>query len=555
MTDNPLARYLVPLRRWWPIIMGALALGIVAAWVTLPETPDPAEQEVVVDPDVSYRATHLLIRNRDTPATANLDLVTVMARQGAIPAAVEAKLGDEIAPGSVESVLLEPDPLLQTLAVTAVQPTAEQTVLLAETYAEEIVDYFDARALEAESDQVDAVTNRLTEIGRRVREIEVQLEEELDEGTVEYDLAQAEYDSLSQQYGILQAEQLNLTTQSVTTQSTFETLQEPVPVSTVTPNETVFQVPQDSRARFILVAMAALVSGIALVFAVDWVDTRVRTRDDAEAAFGLPVIAEFPRRTKTELRKHPIPVHTDPGSITAETFRALRLVVLRSPRWRLDRAKPTAGGEGPVGSASPVTGTADPRVLLVSSARDGEGKSTIAANLAVSIAETGKSVLLIDSDFRRPSVGAFIGVPDGPGLRELSELNGQELAKAIVFTELPNLAMLRSGSAGIAPSWFLSEAGWVIDQARELADVVVIDSGPLLATNEAATLVPNVDTLLLVTKSGRISQAQARRTTEQLSRLGATVSGVVVLGAAGRRQYGYYEPIRNAAALGEKLRP
>jgi capsular exopolysaccharide synthesis family protein len=554
MTDNPLARYLVPLRRWWPILVGALALGIVAAWVTLPEAPNAGEQEVVVDPDVSYRATHLLIRSRDTPATANLDLVTLMARQGAIPASVEAELGDQVAPGAIETVMLEPDPMLSTLGITVVQPTPEQTVLLAKTYAEAIVEYFDSRALESEQAQIERVTERLTEIGVRVRELEQDLET-LDEDSVQFDVANAEYEQQVQQYGILQAELLNLTTGSVTTQPTFETLQEPVPVSTVEPTDTVFEVPQGSRARVVLAAIVALVLGIAVVFAVDWVDTRVRTREDAEESFGLPVVAEFPRRSKKELREHPIPVHTDPGSITAETFRALRLVVLRSPRWRLDRAKPTAGGDGPVGSASPVTGTADARVLLVTSARDSEGKSTVAANLAVSIAETGKSVLLIDSDFRRPSVGGLVGVPDGPGLRELSELNGQELAKAIVFTELPNLAMLRSGSAGIAPSWFLSEADWVVEQARELADVVVIDSGPLLATNEAATLVPSVDVLLLVTKSGRISSAQARRTTEQLSRLGATVSGVVVVGADGRRHYGYYEPIRNAASLGETLRP
>jgi capsular exopolysaccharide synthesis family protein len=554
MTDNPLARYLVPLRRWWPILLGVLALGIVAAWVTLPETPEPGEQEVVVDPDVSYRATHLLIRSRDTPATANLDLVTLMARQGAIPASVEAELGDQVAPGSVEEVMLVPDTMLGTLEVTAVQPTPEQTVLLASTYAEAIVEYFDSRALEAEEAQIERVTERLTEIGVRVRELEQELEG-LDEDSVEFDVANAEYEQQVQQYGILQAELLNLTTGSVTTQPTFETLQEPVPVSTVTPTDTVFEVPQDTRGRFLLAAIAALVLGIAIVFAVDWVDTRVRTREDAEEYFGLPVVAQFPRRTKTELREHPIPVFTDSGSVTAETFRALRLVVLRSPRWRLDRAKPTASGDGPVGSASQVTGAADPRVLLVTSARDSEGKSTVAANLAVSIAETGRSVLLIDSDFRRPSVGGLVGVPDGPGLRELSELNGQELAKAIVFTELPNLAVLRSGSAGIAPSWFLSEADWIVEQARELADVVVIDSGPLLATNEAATLVPSVDTLLLVTRSGRISREQARRTTEQLSRLGATVSGVVVVGVDGSRKYGYYEPIRNAATLGETLRP
>jgi Mrp family chromosome partitioning ATPase len=83
----------------------------------------------------------------------------------------------------------------------------------------------------------------------------------------------------------------------------------------------------------------------------------------------------------------------------------------------------------------------------------------------------------------------------------------------------------------------------------------VIDSGPLLATNEAATLIPNVDAMLLVTKSGRLSRQQARRATEQLTRLGALVSGIVMVGAEGTRKYGYYEPIRRAAATGEPIRP
>jgi capsular exopolysaccharide synthesis family protein len=188
----------------------------------------------------------------------------------------------------------------------------------------------------------------------------------------------------------------------------------------------------------------------------------------------------------------------------------------------------------------------------VSSARDGEGKSTVAANLAASIAETGKRVLLVDCDFRRPTVGELLGVPAGPGLRELRELDGRHFAKAIVPTQVPNLALLRSGSAGIAPAWFLVEADWVVEQARDLADVVVIDSGPLLATNEAATLVRSVDALVLTTLSGRVTRSQARRTTEQLTRLGALVSGIVVIGADGRRGYGYYEPIRRQASDKDK---
>jgi Mrp family chromosome partitioning ATPase len=137
----------------------------------------------------------------------------------------------------------------------------------------------------------------------------------------------------------------------------------------------------------------------------------------------------------------------------------------------------------------------------------------------------------------------------------LRELDGRHIAKVIATTDVPNLSLLRSGSPGIAPSWFLVEADWIVEQVQEFADVVVIDSGPLLATNEAATLIPSVDAMLLVTRSGRLSRQQAHRATEQLTRLGALVSGVVLVGAEGARKYGYYEPIRRAAATGEPIHP
>jgi capsular exopolysaccharide synthesis family protein len=553
MTDNPLGRYLVPLRRWWPIVAGAVVLGLVVAWVTLPERPEPGEQ-VVVDPEISYQATHLLLRGRPTPATDNFELVALLARQGEIPQQVEAELGDEVAPGSVAAVLIEPNQALGTIGVTAVQPTPELAVRLANAYAEALVGYFDEQADESQQEQIERVTERLQAIDIRVRELETQLEG-VEEGSLDADLIEAELNVLTQQFGVLQTELRDLSTGAVASQSTFDTLQEPVPVSTTTPVDSVFEVPDDSRSRLALAAALALILGLGVVFAVDWVDTRVRTREDAEDAFGLPVIAELPRLRKKEREEHPLPVHSDPGSVAAETFRALRLSVLRTPRWRLDRPVPTAQANGTVGSAAPITGAEQPGVILVTSARDSEGKSTVAANLAASIAETGKRVLLLDADFRRPSVGNLVGVPAGPGLRELRELEARSFAKAIVGTEIPNLSLMRSGSPGIAPAWFLVEADRIIEQAQEFAEVVVIDSGPLLATNEAATLIPSVDALLLVTKSGRLSRQQARHATEQLTRLGALVSGIVMVGAEGTRKYGYYEPIRRAAATGEPIRP
>jgi capsular exopolysaccharide synthesis family protein len=552
MTDSPLARYLVPLQRWWPVIIGALVLGLVGAWLTLPSDPVSADPEAVpIDPNVSYEATHLLARGRPTPATDNLELVALLASQGEIPQVVEAKLGDEVEPGAVASATIEPNTNLGTLGVTAVQPRPEQAERLATAYAEAIIEYFDEQAEGAQQARIDSVTQQLVSIETRIRELQGVLAG-LDENSVEYGLAEAELNVATEQYGILQNDLRDLTTGSSEAQSVFVTLQEPVAVSTAMLDEGGFEVPEDSRARFTIAIVLALALGVGAAFALDWVDARIRTREQAEEAFGLPVIADIPRRTKAELSAHPLPVYSEPGSVTAENFRALRLHVLRSPRWRLDQPAPAANLDGAVGTASPVGAEEQPRVLLVSSARDSEGKSTVAANLAASIAEAGKRVLLIDCDFRRPAVGELLGVPAGPGLRELRELDGRHFARAIVPTTVPNLALLRSGSAGVAPAWFLVESDWVVEQARDLADIVVIDSGPMLGTNEAATLVPSVDALVLTTMSGRGTRSQARRTTEQLTRLGALVSGIVVIGAEGKRRYGYYEPIRRAASGGDK---
>jgi capsular exopolysaccharide synthesis family protein len=550
MTDSPLARYLVPLRRWWPILLGAVALAMVMTWVTMPESSE-SDDEVAAG---TFEATHLLARAGDSAVTANLDVVTVVVRDGPIRAEVAEQLGDQVAPGWPDSLVVVPDHRLGTLAITVSQPTPEQAVLLASTYADAVIDHYDGRALAMEETQIARITQRLTEIDQRIRELESQLEG-LEEGTADASAAESERNVYLNQSAELQIQLRDLYSRSGAAQSTFTTLQTPVAVAAEDTAETAFALPQTPWVRFLLAALASLIVGMAIILGVDWLDTRVRSRGDAEEAFGLPVIAEFPRRTRGDLRTNPIPVHSDPGGITAETFRALRLSVLRGSRWRLERVRATVGGDGPVGTATQVTGDQDPRVILVSSARDGEGKSTVTANLAVSIAETGKSVLLIDTDFRRPAVGSLIGVPPGPGLRELTELNSQELARSIVFTELPNLAMLRSGSAGTSPAWFLSESAWIIEQARELADVVLIDTGPLLATNEAATLIPSVDALILVNRSGRIARSQAHRATEQLARLGATVSGVVLVGVDRTMRYGYYEPIRKAAAMGETLRP
>ena len=550
--DHPLARYLVPVRRRWPILVGALVLSVVVAWFTLPDAPEPGEQ-VITDPSVNYSATHLLVRERVTAETSNFDLVVLLARQGEIQAAVESSLGDQVAPGAAAAVSLEPNANLGTLGVTAVQPTAEQAVALVDTYARVLTEYFDGRAEQSVDERLEQIRSRLGASLERIQQLEAQVGD-LPEESLDRRLLASELSVLIEQYGSLQAEAAALESESLSDRPTFRTLQEPVPTPTEAPTAPVFDVPDSPWARFAMAAIAALLVGLAVVFGLDWMDTRLRSRTDTEEAFGLPVLVELPRRLRSVQRKDPLPTATEPSSAIAEGYRSLRLSLTLAPRWELDRNAP--GTDGPVGSAVQVSGRGQPRTILVSSGRDGEGKSTVVANLAISFAETGQQVLVVDCDFRRSTVGDILEAQPGPGLRDLGGPDHPALGDLVVGSGFANVSVIRSGTPGIAPAWFPAESTRILTEAVELADIVIFDTGPLLVTNEASAMIPTVDAVLLTTFAGRLSRSQATRATALLTQLQATVAGVVLVGSDQARKYGYYyAPLREAAAKGERLEP
>jgi capsular exopolysaccharide synthesis family protein len=549
--DHPLSRYLVPIQRRWPILVGALVLSLVVVWFTLPDSPEPDQRQRDQDPSVYYTATHLLVRERSTAETANFDLVVLLARQGEVQTLVADSLSDEVSPGAVGSVLLEPNKDLGTLGVTATQPTPEQAIALVDTYARVLTEYFDGRAQQSVDDQLDEVRARLETLIIRIGQLEEQIES-LSDDSLEQRLLGSELDALIQRYGSLQADLQALESQERDVRPTFRTLQEPVPTAVPGPGAPLFEVPDSPWARFVIAALLSLLAGLSIVFGLDWMDTRLRTRSDTEEAFGLPVLVELPRRLRHVQRKDPLPAASDPSSAIAEGYRSLRLSLTLAPKWNLDRSAPTSSGS--VGSAVPVSGRGQPRTILVSSARDGEGKSTVAANLAVSFAETGQHVLVVDCDFRRSTVGDVLQAERGPGLRDFGGSQQAALGELVVQCAHANVSVVRTGTPGVAPSWFPAESGRLLEEAEGLADVVILDTGPLLVTNEAAAMIPTVDAVLLVTFAGRISRPQATRSTELLTQLQATVAGIVLIGSDNARKYGYYyAPLREAAAKGERL--
>jgi polysaccharide biosynthesis transport protein len=209
-------------------------------------------------------------------------------------------------------------------------------------------------------------------------------------------------------------------------------------------------------------------------------------------------------------------LYHQPRSKWAEAYRGIRTALYFSTR-----------GEGH-------------KVIQVSSPNPGDGKSTLAANLAVAIAQSGKKALLIESDFRRPRVHKLLGIDSDVGVT--SVIDGTvELADGIQETAIDNLFAMGCGPRPSNPSELLSSQRYaeLINILREKFDYVIVDTPPLMAVTDPVVVAPRFDGVLLAIRIQKRSRQDCARTTEMLLSVGAKVLGVVVNGVDQRDRYGY----------------
>jgi signal peptidase I len=178
------------------------------------------------------------------------------------------------------------------------------------------------------------------------------------------------------------------------------------------------------------------------------------------------------------------------------------------------------------GRATPLELTS----TLVTSAGAGEGKTTTAVNLAAVVAETGKSVLLIDCDMRAPDAHGLLGVDPGPGLSDVL-LGAATLDQVVVPTTVPGVRLVGAGRPTQNPAALLARQQDFVALARMMADFVILDAPPL-SVHDTSELVWMVDSLVVACRLGGTTIAEAERTQEVLGILGAPPSGVVILTSA-----------------------
>jgi receptor protein-tyrosine kinase len=253
-----------------------------------------------------------------------------------------------------------------------------------------------------------------------------------------------------------------------------------------------------------------LVLGTGIAMLRDRRDNTVKTTEDVEEISGTALFATIPFDKR--LAQSPCITFADDRSPTAEAFRTLRA--------NLQFLKV----DDP------------PRVLLVTCSQTGDGKSTTAVNLALALAQAGRSVALVDGDLRRPDLHNILGLDNSVGFSNV--LSGQEsLDEALQPTGFAGLWALTSGRLPPNPGEILgsSAAQNLCAQLRTRFDHVIMDSAPLLEFADAAILAADCDGVLLVSRADITRRDRLAQAVRRLEKIGAPVVGAVLIVTPERR--------------------
>jgi len=183
---------------------------------------------------------------------------------------------------------------------------------------------------------------------------------------------------------------------------------------------------------------------------------------------------------------------------------------------------------------------------MVSSPQSEDGKTSLAVNLAITLAQLGTGeVLLVDADMRRPNLHDLLGVPKAPGLSTF--LTGQaELPAALHETQVPGLHVIPAGRTPINPTELIASArlARALELLRERFTHVIFDTPPIFGVSDALALAPRVEGVVLVLRHGQAHRDAARRALQLLGSVRARLLGVVLndvnVRQAGAGYYGYY---------------
>ncbi len=280
------------------------------------------------------------------------------------------------------------------------------------------------------------------------------------------------------------------------------------------------------------VALACILGLMAVtggVFLKEYGDRSVKTAEDVSVLTGLSILGAIPRfKTRSDVKGGLI-AESHPRSSVSEAFRMLRTNLQFAT---LD--KPA-------------------RTLMVTAPGPAEGKTSVLANLAVSLAQSGKKVIVVDTDLRRSTLHGLFELPNDIGFSNLLLAQNPDVAGYLKGNRVENLKVLAAGPSPSNPADLLgsTRVTYLIDKLKNEADVVLFDSAPVLAVADATILAPKVDGVILVVNSGATKPEALAETKEMLLKGNANVLGVVLNRTEKEGSGAYYYHYRKSGYYGE----
>jgi tyrosine-protein kinase Etk/Wzc len=289
-------------------------------------------------------------------------------------------------------------------------------------------------------------------------------------------------------------------------------------------------------------AFMGLILGVALAFVLETLDTSIGTIEDVENVVKLPVLGVIPSVINESDQGYGIidriRAKFSPAQKTEEQERLIRLFSHYNPK------SPTTEAYRNIHTNLKLNPSK--KSILVTSSGPREGKSSIAVNLSIVMAQAGLKTLLVSADLRRPVIAKTFGIKKEPGLNELltgtvtledalknvtdlmmGEMNFEEIR---MTPGLENIWLLTSGRLPFNPPELIEskELATVIDKLKVRFDVIIFDAPPILPVTDASLLAPKIDCVVIVYEIGRTSREALIRAKGQLESVGAKIAGVVL---------------------------
>ena len=531
------------LRRRWPLLAISFVVGMLAGVVSSQLAPSDIVQQ--------YKAEQVVVANASGTGGVSVQQDSLKVTRGEIPTiAAEAmgdgERGDRLA--TEMEVTVDTDSQSITIASVDVNPDAAAERVNAVTKA--FLNVTNSQRQEAERVRVqqlegaaDAAEADLVKFDGTYPDLVDPDKEQTDPQTGEPlpgndgpdPALVSQRQSLSDAAAQARSEATVQKAQLVSTQP-YQSLGEQQPKRA---QRGAFEVPNSLPLRATFLGLFGLLLGVILALVLERLNRRIDTRPELAEACPLPIIAEVGYVADKRLP-------SSDGSLIlagvwAEAYRRVRSAM----QFVHERGTLTTPGQSTVAGTDRTTAPDRGGVYMFTSTAPGEGKTTSAVLTAQAMAEVGIRTLLVGADFRRPTLAGVMGIEPGPTIADLTgpAADRPKVDQVVRPTKFTNLYLALSGQPTRDVSELIAATRQLVNQAASQNATVIIDTSPLNASSDSLDLLPVVDHVIMVVRSGRSTEDDLVQSVDALERVGANVMGTLLVGTpnAGRRQAYYYD--------------